>query len=82
MLLYYNSLLYLSDVSFRSVAVPIIPVKHRIAETKTCSLDRPTPRCSTPSAADLPSGLGNYAIAAAFEDPPVVTSKIQIILPK
>ncbi|XP_025202736.1 uncharacterized protein LOC112599871 isoform X2 [Melanaphis sacchari] len=66
----------------RSVAVPIIPVKHRIAETKTCSLDRPTPRCSTSSTTDLPSGLGTYAIAAAFEDPPVVTSKIQIILPK
>ncbi|CAI6365454.1 unnamed protein product [Macrosiphum euphorbiae] len=66
----------------RSVAVPIIPVKHRIAETKTCSLDRPTPRCSTPSATDLPSGLGTYAIAAAFEDSPAVASKIQIILPK
>jgi len=66
----------------RSVAVPIIPVKHRIAETKTCSLDRPTPRCSTPNSTDLPSGLGTYAIAAAFEDPPVVASKIQIILPK
>lgn len=66
----------------RSVAVPIVPVKHRIAETKTCSLDRPT-RCSTPStAADLPSGLGTYAIAAAFEDAPTITNKIQITLPK
>ncbi|VVC28372.1 Hypothetical protein CINCED_3A019735 [Cinara cedri] len=66
----------------RSVAVPIIPVKHRkIAETKTCSLDRPT-RCGTPISSDLPSGLGTYAIAAAFEEAPTVTSKIQITLPK
>jgi len=65
----------------RSVAVPIIPVKHRIAETKTCSLDRPT-RCSTPNNSDLPSGLGTYAIAAAFEEAPNITSKLQITLPK
>lgn len=69
------------NVGFRSVAAPIVPVKNRIAaETKTCSLDRPI-RCNTPNA-DLPSGLGTYAIAAAFEEAPAVVSKIQITLPK
>ncbi|XP_050526838.1 uncharacterized protein LOC126897337 isoform X2 [Daktulosphaira vitifoliae] len=64
----------------RSVAVPIIPIKSRTADTSTCSLERPT-KCNITNV-DLSSGLETYAVSAAFEEATIVSGKLQIKLPK
>ncbi|XP_050428361.1 uncharacterized protein LOC126838203 isoform X2 [Adelges cooleyi] len=64
----------------RSMAAPIVPVRHRTAAPKTCSLERPV-KCSVPKV-DLSVGLETYAVSAAFEEATVVSGKLQIKLPQ
>ncbi|XP_014273341.1 neurofilament heavy polypeptide isoform X1 [Halyomorpha halys] len=60
----------------RSVAVPIIPIRQRVSEVKTCPVERP--RSTTPI---QPSNLEEYA---TFHEPrPSLTQeKMQITLPR
>ena len=71
-------LLKIYQYCFRSIAIPIIPVRQRLTEVKTCPIDRP--RSTTPI---NPAMLDDYA--STHEDNSVLSSpgeKMQITLPR